>query len=172
MIKYALRCDQDHNWDAWFPSISGYDAQAARGLIDCPFCGSGKVEKAPMAPALVTSVQDRSVTKPDTDAGQSPAAESPPSEVAVSATSDVMSLAVPEPMKAMLAELKARIEKSHDYVGDRFAREARAIHEGESEERPIYGQATLSEVRDLIEDDIPVTPLSILASPKGAKGVH
>jgi hypothetical protein len=172
MIKYALRCDQDHNWDAWFPSISGYDAQAARGLIDCPFCGSKKVEKAPMAPALVTSVQDRGVTEPSSDVTRSPAANSAPNELAVSTTSDVMGLRVPEPVKAMLAELKARVEASHDYVGDRFAREARAMHEGETEERPIYGQATLAEVRDLIEDDIPVAPLPLLASPKGFKGVH
>lgn len=162
MIKYALRCENEHNWDAWFPSISGYDDQHARGLVDCPFCGSKAVEKAPMAPSVRTSKSshaevDTPVAVPD---------------VTLPVATHEMSLAIPEPIKAMFAEIKARLEKSHDYVGDTFAREVRAMHEGETQERPIYGEATASEVRALIEDDIPVAPLPVLASPKGVKGVH
>lgn len=166
MIKYALRCDQHHNWDAWFPSISGYDDQHARGLVDCPFCGSKNVEKAPMAPAVVSGRSGRS--EPSDTIQTSDISDSARLPVA---TEDI-SLAVPEPIREMLAEMKAKIEKSHDYVGDTFAREVRAMHEGETEERPIYGEATASEVRALIEDDIPVAPLPILASPKGVKGLH
>jgi hypothetical protein len=166
MIKYALRCDQHHNWDAWFPSISGYDDQHARGLVDCPYCGSQSVEKAPMAPAIVSGRSDKSES---TDRIQTLAVSD---NAQLPVASEDISLTIPEPVREMLAEMKAKIEKSHDYVGDTFAREVRAMHEGETEERPIYGEATASEVRALIEDEIPVAPLPMLASPKVAKGVH
>jgi hypothetical protein len=169
MIKYALRCDGAHNWDAWFPSISGYDDQQTRGLVDCPFCGSKAVEKAPMAPSIRTS---KSVS-PELETKSEAASTKPDqADTQLPVMSQNIGLTIPEPIKAMMAEIKAHVEATHDYVGDTFAREVRAMHEGETEERPIYGEATPSEVRALIEDEIPVAPLPMLASPKGAKGVH
>lgn len=162
MIKYALRCDLAHNWDAWFASISGYDDQHKRGLVECPFCGSKAVEKAPMAPSIVSS----------TSVGNAPPSPSTADAAPVPIASQDLALTVPEPIKAMMAEIKSRIEATHDYVGDTFAREVRAMHEGQTQERPIYGEATPSQVRALIEDDIPVAPLPRLASPKRVKGVH
>lgn len=164
MIKYALRCEQEHNWDAWFPSMSGYDDQLARGLVDCPYCGSKTVEKAPMAPSVVSS-RARAIAPVE-----APIVQSDDNKLPV-ATNE-LSLRLPEPIKAMLEEMKAKIEKTHDYVGDTFAREVRSMHEGETEERPIYGEATPSEVRALIDDDIPVAPLPAMISPKGAKGLN
>jgi hypothetical protein len=166
MIKYALRCENTHTWDAWFPSISGFDDQQSRGLVDCPYCGTKSVEKAPMAPSIVASRSDRPAP---------PQAVAPPPEtqaLSVATNDESFSVTMPEPVKAMLAEMKERIEKTYDYVGDTFAREVRAMHEGETEERLIYGEATLAEVKALVEDDIPVAPLPILASPRRAKGVH
>ena len=52
MIRYALNCDHGHGFEAWFGSSSDYDDQAARGLVECPFCGSHAVEKAVMAPSV------------------------------------------------------------------------------------------------------------------------
>jgi hypothetical protein len=165
MIKYALRCDHAHNWDAWFPSISGYDDQAARGLVACPYCDSKKVEKSPMAPSVVSS---KSRATPPFEAA--PATTETP--VPVVKDDGPMSLSLPEPVKAMIAEIKSHIEKTHDYVGDTFAREVRAMHEGEIDHRPVYGEATPSEVKALIEDDIAVAPLPAALSPKGAKGLN
>jgi hypothetical protein len=164
MIKYALRCNKEHNWDAWFPSISGYDDQLARGLIDCPYCGSKTVEKAPMAPSVVSS-RSRAVAPIE-------AAPTPSEDTKLPVATEDVSLRLPEPIKAMLEDMKAKIEKTHDYVGDTFAREVRAMHEGETEERPVYGEATANEVRALIEDDIPVAPLPAMISPKGIKGLN
>jgi hypothetical protein len=163
MIKYALRCEHDHQWDAWFPSMSGFDEQVARGLVACPYCDSKVVEKAPMAPSVVTSRGRAS--EPD----QALPSQNEPKLPVVA---EDMSLAMPEPLKAMIAEIKTKIEATHDYVGDTFAREVRAMHEGESQERPIYGEATPSEVKALIEDEIPVLPLPAGLSPKGAKGLN
>jgi len=132
MIKYALTCDDDHAFEGWFGSSSDYDDQSGRGLIECPMCGSPDVRKQIMAPA-VSGTKTRG--GPD----------------------------VPPQMRGMMMEalskVRAHVEENFDYVGDTFAREARAIHEGKSEERGIYGEATPAEVKKLAEDGVPVTPL-------------
>ena len=69
----------------------------------------------------------------------------------------------PARMQAMMMEAAGRIrqhvEANFDDVGGDFASEARAIHEGKAEDRGIYGQATPTEVRDLVEDGVPIAPL-------------
>ena len=132
MIRYALNCDHGHGFEAWFGSSSDYDDQAARGLVECPFCGSHAVEKAIMAPSV-------SGTKK-------------------SAAPD-MAAKMQTMMMEAAREVRAHVEANFDYVGDAFAREARDIHEGRSEKREIYGEATPAEVRKLKEDGVPVAPL-------------
>jgi hypothetical protein len=132
MIKYALSCDHEHGFEGWFGSSADYDDQHAKGLLECPVCGSKAVRKQIMAPALAGVRK----TAHDEAAG---------------------------PGRAMMMEAMGRIrrhvEENFDDVGDAFAKEARAIHEGRSEERGIYGQATSKEVRELVEDGVPVAPL-------------
>ena len=132
MIRYALLCEHDHDFEGWFGASSDFDDQQARGLIECPVCASKAVRKAIMAPAV-------SGTKKK---GQ---------EVTPAQTQAVM-------MEAM-GRIRRHVVENFDDVGDTFAKEARAIHEGRSEERGIYGQATPKEVRDLVEDGVPVAPL-------------
>lgn len=133
MIRYALKCDQTHGFEAWFGSSSDYDDQSARGLVECPFCGSRAVEKAVMAPSV------SGTKKAD-----------PAPEVAAKVQSMMMQAA---------REVRAHVEANFDYVGDSFAREARDIHEGKSEKREIYGEATPAEVKKLKEDGVPVSAL-------------
>lgn len=135
MIRYALRCDEGHGFDGWFRSAEGFDAQQAAGLVSCSVCGSTQVEKAPMAPAV--------------PARESVGRETPPHPLSAPAS----------PAEAALAALRRHVEANSDYVGDRFAAEARAIHEGERPGRPIHGEARPDEARKLIEDGIPVAPL-------------
>lgn len=132
MIRYALACEHDHEFEGWFGSSNDYDDQQARGLVECPFCASKQVRKQIMAPA-------------------------------VSGTKRTVKDLEPAKMQAMMMEAAGRIrrhvEENFDDVGDSFAAEARAIHEGRAEDRGIYGQATPKEVRDLVEDGVPVAPL-------------
>ena len=141
MIRYALACDCDHRFEAWFGSSADYDDQHARGLIECPLCGSHGVSKQIMAPA-VAGTKDRGLSGP------------------------------PEPAQAMmmdaLRKVREHVESNFDYMGDRFADEARAIHEGRSDERGIYGEASPQQVRALIEDGVPVAPLPPKPKPAGA----
>ncbi|KQS55238.1 hypothetical protein ASG17_03855 [Brevundimonas sp. Leaf363] len=133
MIRYALQCDQDHGFEAWFGSSSDYDDQAARGLVECPFCGSRQVAKQIMAPNVAGTKK--------ADAGL---------EMRAKMQSMMMQAA---------REVRSHVEQNFDYVGDSFAREARDIHEGRSEKREIYGEATPAEVRKLKDDGVPCAPL-------------
>lgn len=132
MIRYALTCDDDHEFEGWFSSSGDYDDQQGRGLLECPVCASKAVRKQIMAPAIAGTKRSARET-------------------------------TPARMQAMMMEAAGRIrrhvEENFDDVGDAFAREARAIHEGRAENRGIYGQATPKEVRELVEDGVPVAPL-------------
>lgn len=131
MIKFSLRCTQDHSFESWFQSGPAFDDLNERGLVTCPNCGSSDVSKALMAPAVT------------------PARKAPTPE-----------------MQQKLAALRAEIEANTDYVGDRFAAEARAMYLGDIPDRPIHGEAKLEDAKALIEDGIPVLPLPFLPTRK------
>jgi len=130
MIRYALVCEHEHPFEAWFASSSDYDVQAERGLVECPLCASTKVGKQIMAPAVAGTKRN---------AGRSP------QEQAV--------------MMEALGKARRHIEENFDYVGDAFAREARDIHDGLAPERAIYGEAKPADVKALVEDGVPVAPI-------------
>jgi hypothetical protein len=132
MIRYALACDHDHQFEGWFSSSVDYDDQQGRGLLECPMCASKMVRKQIMAPAVAGTRRTRPEASP------------------AKAQSMMMEAA---------GRIRAHVEENFDDVGDSFASEARAIHEGKAEDRGIYGQATAKEVRDLVEDGVPVAPL-------------
>ena len=136
MIRYALKCDADHAFEAWFGSSGDYDDQATRGLVECPYCGSHDVSKQIMSPAVAGTRREA----PDADRGPDMAK-------------------VRTMMTKMAQEVRSHVEANFDYVGDTFAKEARAIHEGTTEKREIYGEATPAEVRALQEDGVPCAAL-------------
>ncbi|MER9304620.1 DUF1178 family protein [Mesorhizobium sp. M0293] len=135
MIRFALICEHEHEFEGWFRSNEDFDTQKKRGFVDCPTCGSHKVQKALMAPAVSTARKQETIA-----------------------------LAMGEAQKQALAQLKAMAEKvreNADYVGDKFAEEARKIHFGESDPRGIYGEATLDEARSLAEDGVEFMPIPV-----------
>jgi hypothetical protein len=140
MIVFDLRCAQAHVFEAWFGSGDDYDAQRARGLVACPICGDREVTKAAMAPAVPAKGNRAPAAGP-----AQPVAAHPPEMV--------------KAMLAAMAEVQAKVEANCDYVGDRFADEARAIHHGESERRGIYGEATPEQAVALKEEGIEVAAL-------------
>ena len=135
MIRYALKCELDHGFEAWFSASADYDDQAARGLIECPFCGSRDIGKQIMAPAVAGTRKSAMSADP---------------------------AALQTMMMQAAREVRSHVEQNFDYVGDAFAREARDIHEGRSEKREIYGEATPAEVKKLRDDGVPCAPLPVL----------
>ena len=124
MILFTLRCSSDHEFEAWFRDGDAYEAQQQAGEIACPHCGDAQVEKAPMAPNIGRS---REVKGPTVSPAQ---------------------------MRAMLTALRQQVEQNCDYVGERFAEEARRIHYGEADPHGIYGEATTEESQALTEEGI------------------
>lgn len=153
MILYRLRCENGHALEAWFGSIKSYDAQAAAGQIACPDCGSCRIEKAPMAPAIGKGRHEAGSSGhgTETDAGEGHGGEETGGRG--------LSGQAPADGLAALRALRAKLTEGAENVGDAFPQEARRIHDGGSKERPIYGRASPSEARDLAEDGIPVLPL-------------
>ncbi len=131
MILYELKCANDHVFEAWFRDSVSYGKQATTHKIGCPFCGSKKVSKAPMAPHVAKGTEGvASVPGSDKDENV---------EIARKA-------------RRILTELRDHVEKNCDYVGERFPEEARKIHYGETETRNIYGEAS-SEEADALDDE-------------------
>jgi len=138
VIRYALACAHEHTFEGWFGASGDFDDQASRGLLTCPVCGTAEVRKQIMAPAVAGTKRNSPDVTPQTR----------------------------QMMMEALGEVRRHVEENFDYVGDSFAREARAIHEGRSEVREIYGEATSDEARKLVEDGIPVAALPDLPPAK------
>jgi hypothetical protein len=156
MIHYNLRCAKGHAFESWFQSSSAYETQEKRELVSCPVCGSTKVERAIMAPRIV-SKKGRDIKPSDQLPVPAPAAEViPPS----SPTPLLMAQEVE--LRAKLRELRDHIVKNADNVGEKFPNEARKMHYGDIEHRPIYGDASPDEAKALIEEGVEVMPLPTL----------
>lgn len=134
MIKYSVKCRNDHQFDGWFKDSATFDKQAKAKQIECPNCGDTKVSKAPMAPRISKSSGSRE--KVETRANE-----------------------VAQELAEAAGKIREHVEKNCDYVGEEFAEEARKIHYGEADERGIYGEATIDEAKELDDEGIEVLPI-------------
>ena len=159
MIRYTLRCDRDHTFESWFQNSAAYDSQAKRKLVSCPVCDSVKVEKAIMAPRIV-SKRSRERAEPVPAPASTPAAEALAPVPASGSTPLLM--AQERELRAKIKELRDHIVKNADNVGEKFPNEARKMHYGEIEHRPIYGEASPEEAKSLIDEGVEVSPLPVL----------
>ena len=129
MIVYTLTCQNGHGFEGWFSSSAAFDDQAVSGKLLCPLCGSQKVAKAPMAPAVAGTKK---------------------SAVAAEEL---------KKMRQFMTGMRKYVEKHADYVGKDFPEEARKIHYGETDPRHIYGETTLEEAKELVEEGIDIAAL-------------
>lgn len=141
MILYRLRCRAQHDFEAWFRDSATFDRQAKAGDVNCPYCGTTKIAKAPMAPRLAAGLRDKD-SAAGVAGGDGPA-EARASEVAAR-------------ILRAVEGIRDHVEETCDYVGDEFADEARRITKGEAEERDIYGEATPAEADELDDEGIEV----------------
>jgi hypothetical protein len=155
MIHYNLCCERGHAFESWFQSSAAYESQEKRKLVNCPVCGSAKVERAIMAPRIVGK-KGRDKAEP------APVAAAPTDSAAPAATATPLLMAQERELRAKLKELRDHIVKNADNVGERFPNEARKMHYGDIEHRPIYGEASPDEARALIEEGVEVSPLPVL----------
>ncbi|MEM9635065.1 MAG: DUF1178 family protein [Pseudomonadota bacterium] len=174
MIKYTLVCDAAHSFEGWFRNSGDFEAQVERKLVVCPMCGATDVKKGLMAPAVSTS-RKREALSPVAKAEAEAPTEAPETKgdvaVPVSATPMQPTALLPENLRQKeiveaLRLVRARIVENSENVGSSFASEARKIHYGEAEERSIYGETTLQDAEELLEEGISVLPLPELPDDK------
>ena len=147
MIRYTLKCGQEHSFESWFKSAAAFDTLLNTGMLTCPTCGSDQVEKTLMAPKVQSTRNAAPV----------------PTPIQVENTMTN----IPEPKLAeAIKKLKDHVEKTSDYVGNKFAEEARAMHLGDTPHRPIYGEAKAEDAKKLIEDGVPALPLPFIPRQK------
>ena len=142
MIVFDLRCLKEHVFEAWFPDNATFEKQRDERKVECPVCGSRKIEKAPMAPNISTG-----------NAGKPAMSQKAARETEAAAK-------VIEACRA----LRKEVERTSDYVGPRFAEEARKIHYGETGKRSIYGEASDREAKELTDEGVPVTAIPWIPS--------
>ena len=165
MIKFALVCDKGHDFESWFRSGEDYDTLARRGFVECPTCGSGKVGKAIMSPAVARRDRPRvgapvPVEAADPQAG--PVAGAVPATVPVPPQPVALLDERQQQLRAMIRELHEKVAATTTDVGTRFPEEARRMHDGEIPQAPIRGQASLEEAKELWDEGIPVMPIPSL----------
>jgi len=153
MIRYRLKCEKRHEFEAWFADSTAYDRQAKRREISCPKCGNTRVEKALMAPAIAK----RTVRRKRTAKPAEPAAAS--AQAVAQAQTETHRLAAHGELAAAMRKMRAEVEAKSEYVGPRFPEEARKIHYDEAPARGIYGEATHEEAQALAEEGIDFFPL-------------
>ena len=152
MIRYALLCASGHAFDSWFPGSDAYDEQVRRGLVECPACRSTDIRKSIMAPRLAKGATD------------------PLAQTQAPSVPDVTGQSAPAPvlderlaaLRAAVREMRTAIARHTTDVGAAFPDEARRMHTGEIDARPIRGEATHEEARELLEDGVPILPVPML----------
>lgn len=134
---FDLQCDSDHVFEGWFGSADDYDTQRARGLLMCPVCDSREVNKIFSAPRLNMGKGQPEATDLRAQAPSGQLAE----------------------VQAQLLKHMRELVRSSENVGDRFASEARRMHEGDIQHRAIRGSTTVHEREELARDGIAVMPI-------------
>ncbi len=155
MIRYQLQCAENHRFEGWFASSEAYDRQRKRTLVTCPTCGSSKVVKAIMAPNVVTSEKATASRKSRAKKTSAPAPAAAPEP-------QLVANAEQRELLQRMRKIRDEVLAKSDYVGPRFAEEARRIHTEGGQERGIYGEANPADVKSLAEDGIDVFPIPVL----------
>lgn len=145
MIRYSLSCANDHQFESWFKSADAFDTLLAASMVTCAVCGGSEVRKSIMAPRIGKAS--------DTDTAPVPVPDRPLSAPATTA-------------EQAFKELREKVEATSEDVGKDFAAEARKMHNGETPERAIYGEAKIQDAKALIDEGVPVLPLPFMPSRK------
>jgi len=143
MILYQLHCADEHSFEAWFRNSASYDLQVAAGDVECPYCGSTTITKAPMAPNIASGKAD--APKPE---------QTPTHTADIDAASDRRAHEVAQQILDAVGRIRDYAEENFEDVGEDFADEARKIHYGDTKERGIYGKASEEDAEELEDEGI------------------
>ena len=169
MITFDLNCGNGHQFEGWFASSADFDAQKSGGMLACPTCNDGRIQKALSVPNVSRKGNQRAVALPSVPT----ALPETNSETRTVARTEALAPEVLPPAMAELVQKLARaqsdmLDKSQ-WVGGNFAETARAIHYGEEPDRFIHGETSSNEAKALVEEGIGIAPLLFPVVPPSAK---
>ncbi|MBD1138685.1 DUF1178 family protein, partial [Pelagibacterales bacterium SAG-MED41] len=102
MIKYNLKCQNDHEFESWFSNSKEFDKLNKKSLLECIYCSSKKINKSIMAPTILNSKEkDKQIEITNQDFNDT---------------------------KKKLSNLRKYIEKNFDYVGKDFSKKVRQVY--------------------------------------------
>jgi len=128
MIKYNLKCENDHEFESWFSNSNEFDKLNKKNLLECIFCSSNKIKKSIMAPMISGSKsKDESDELFDKDSYK---------------------------RRKNLIKLREHIEKNFEFVGDKFSEKVREVYYDKKTKKSIYGTTTPEEREELAEEGI------------------
>ena len=128
MIKYNLKCENEHEFESWFSDSKEFENLNKKKLLECIFCNSNKINKSIMAPmiSIIESNNNETPNLKNTNNKE----------------------------KEKLIKLREYIEKNFENVGDRFSDKVREIYYDKKNKKGIYGTATYKEKEELAEEGI------------------
>jgi len=128
MIKYNLKCNNDHEFESWFFDSSEFDKLNKKKLLECIYCSSNKIKKSIMAPMISrTKSQEDSASFLDQNLSDK---------------------------KNKLLKLRNYVEKNFEFVGNKLSEKAREVYYDKKTKKGIYGTTTLEEKEELEEEGI------------------
>ena len=128
MIKYNLKCHNDHEFESWFSNSKEYDNLNKKRLLECIYCSSKKINKSIMSPTIFNSKEKNK---------------------RIEATNENF-----KDKKNKLLNLRKYIEKNFDYVGNDFSKKVREVYYDKKSKKSIYGITTTQEREELAEEGI------------------
>jgi len=158
MIVFDLRCEDNHVFEAWFRNSEAYELQVQDGHVQCPFCGSQEITKSLMSPNIAVKGHRDPAEKQDIMVNNPMVSASAHVPESMEASADDVKRAL-DHMHDTMKKFRKHVKKECEYVGEDFASEVRAIHGGEAENRGIYGEATLEETEELLNDGMDILPV-------------
>ena len=128
MIKYNLKCHNDHEFESWFSNSEEFDKLIKKGLLECIYCNSKKINKSIMAPMISNTKNNNNFI-----------------EINYKDLNNE---------KNKLLDLRKYIEKNFDYVGKDFTKKVREIYYDKKSKKAIYGTTTIKEREELADEGI------------------
>ena len=128
MIKYNLKCKNDHEFESWFSNSEEFEKLNKKNLLECIYCSSKNISKSIMSPMVSgTKTKDEQI--------------------------NIISKEF-KSEKDKLLKLRKYIEKNFDYVGKDFSKKVREVYYDKKNNKAIYGKTTPEEREELANEGI------------------
>ena len=169
MITFDLNCSNGHQFEAWFASSADFDAQKSGGMLACPTCNDGTIQKALSVPHVPRKGNQRAAALPSVPTALPETNSAARTEACIEAVAPAVLPPAMAELVQKLARAQSEMLDKSQWVGGNFAETARAIHYVEEPDRLIHGETSSNEAKALVEEGIGIALLLFPVVPPSAK---